>query len=301
MSNNTLNQQVIGGNSFPGVNNSITLGNDSTVATILKGSVTASDYDGVLIRSLPTNQQVIGGNSFPGVNNSITLGNNSTTSVYTPGIINSRHASGSQYISMVGNIFSLINTSNTGIPTDIKISSEDSVEYIDFIVGNNEVLKLNSNLLEIFVPINVYNKLSIYPGNYINWQVPTTDATITGNTISDFSTGATITAGDLVCLNSSAQWVLADADAQSTSIGLLGISMESKTSGQTMRVALPGSLVRFNTWNWTVGSPLYVSSTSGSMSHNIPTGTGKVVKTVGWAVNADYIYFYPSQDYQVLV
>ena len=105
---------------------------------------------------------------------------------------------------------------------------------------------------------------------------------------------------DLVYLGSGGKWLEADADATGTSINLLGIAMEAKTDGQAMNVALAGSFVRDDTWNWTIGVPLYVSGTLGAITATKPSGSGDVVRTVGYAVTADVIFFNPSSDYVTL-
>lgn len=51
-------------------------------------------------------------------------------------------------------------------------------------------------------------------------------------------------------------------------------------------------------WSWTVGSPLYVdASTAGAMTQTAPSGTGKIVQIVGWAMSATVIYFNPSNTW----
>jgi len=105
---------------------------------------------------------------------------------------------------------------------------------------------------------------------------------------------------DLVYLNANGKWLEADADATGTSINLLGIAMEAKTDGQAMNVALAGSFIRDDTWNWTIGVPLYVSGTIGEITATKPSGSGDVVRTVGYAVTADVIFFNPSSDYVTL-
>ena len=105
---------------------------------------------------------------------------------------------------------------------------------------------------------------------------------------------------DLVVLGSASKWLEADADAASTSINLLGIALEAKTDTQAMLVALSGSFVRDDTWNWTPGVPLYISGTLGAITATKPTGSGDIVRTVGYAVTADIIFFAPSSDYVTL-
>jgi hypothetical protein len=129
---------------------------------------------------------------------------------------------------------------------------------------------------------------------------PDTDHTANGPQTSTLNSGYSSTLMDLVYLGSGGKWLEADADATGTSINLLGIAMEAKTDGQAMNVALAGSFVRDDTWNWTPGEPLYVSGTLGAITATKPSGSGDVVRTVGYAVTADIIFFNPSSDYVTL-
>ena len=101
-------------------------------------------------------------------------------------------------------------------------------------------------------------------------------------------------------MGGSSKWLKADADQDTTSISLLGISLESKTDTQAMNVALPGSFVRDESWSWTPGVPLYMHTSDGSITATKPTGSGDVVRTVGFSVHAKYIFFNPSSDYMTL-
>jgi hypothetical protein len=135
---------------------------------------------------------------------------------------------------------------------------------------------------------------AIYDGS------PDSDHTATGPQTNTLAAGYSTTIMDLVYLGSSSKWLEADADATGTSINLLGIALEAKTDTQAMNVALPGSFVRDDTWAWTPGVPLYISNTLGAITATKPTGSGDVVRTVGFAVHADMIYFNPSSDYVTL-
>ena len=129
---------------------------------------------------------------------------------------------------------------------------------------------------------------------------PNTDHTANGPQTAILASGYSSTIMDLVYLGSSSKWLEADADATGTSINLLGIAMEAKTDTQAMNVALPGSFVRDDSWAWTPGVPLYISTTLGAITATKPTGSGDVVRTVGYAVTADVIFFNPSSDYVTL-
>jgi hypothetical protein len=54
-----------------------------------------------------------------------------------------------------------------------------------------------------------------------------------------------------------------------------------------------------SSWNWTsIGGELYLSSTTaGAMTQTQPSGSGDIVRVVGYAISADLIYFNPSQDW----
>ena len=129
---------------------------------------------------------------------------------------------------------------------------------------------------------------------------PGTDHTAVGPQTNTLAAGYGSAAMDLVYLGSGSKWLEADADATATSINLLGIALEAKTDTQAMLVALSGSFVRDDTFNWTPGVPLYISGTLGAITATKPTGSGDIVRTVGYAVTADVIFFAPSSDYVTL-
>ena len=124
--------------------------------------------------------------------------------------------------------------------------------------------------------------------------------TANGPQTNTYPAGYAATVMDLVYMGQDSKWLKADADQESTSIGLLGISLESKTDTQPMNVALPGSFVRSTTWGWTVGVPLYIHTTDGSITATKPTGSGDIVRTIGFSVQVEYIFFNPSSDYMTL-
>jgi hypothetical protein len=78
--------------------------------------------------------------------------------------------------------------------------------------------------------------------------------------------------------------------------GLLGIALAVAATDAALLVALPGSFVRVNAWNWTVGNTLYAGETAGAMQATIPTGADAIIRVVGFAIDADTIFFNPSSD-----
>jgi hypothetical protein len=112
---------------------------------------------------------------------------------------------------------------------------------------------------------------------------PSADHTANGPQTNTLNAGYGSAIMDLVYLNANGKWLEADADATATSINLLGMALEAKTDGQAM-----------------IGVPLYVSGTLGAITETKPTGSGDVVRTVGYSVTADIIFFAPSSDYVTL-
>jgi len=129
---------------------------------------------------------------------------------------------------------------------------------------------------------------------------PPTDHTATGPQTNTLNAGYAAAAFDLVILGSSSTWLEADADATGTSINMMGLTLAAASSGAAVNVALPGAFVRDDTFNFTPGAALYVSGTLGAMTHTKPTGSGDIVRTVGYALTADVVFFQPSSDFVVL-
>jgi signal peptidase I len=85
----------------------------------------------------------------------------------------------------------------------------------------------------------------------------------------------------------------ADADA-STTMPCKFLAGEGGT-GANIKIILPGSYVRNDSWNWTtLGGPLYVSTSVGTLTQTKPTGSGDQIQIVGYATHADRIFFYPD-------
>jgi len=89
-------------------------------------------------------------------------------------------------------------------------------------------------------------------------------------------------------------WSLTDADFASSSTNLLGMA----TGSEFNRGMLLRGYIYNSSWNWTsIGGELYLSTTQGEITQTQPTGSGDIVRIVGYAINADLIYFNPSQDW----
>jgi hypothetical protein len=102
--------------------------------------------------------------------------------------------------------------------------------------------------------------------------------------------------GKIYYLNGSGNWVLADADAIASSKGLLAVALgaASNTDGMLIRGAVtldhdPG----------TIGDVLYLSTTAGQASSTAPSGTGDVVRIIGYCLDSTngQILFDPDKSF----
>jgi hypothetical protein len=92
-------------------------------------------------------------------------------------------------------------------------------------------------------------------------------------------------------------WAIAQSNAESTSDNMLAIAIGSNSDqGMLLR-----GLYRFS-YNpgGNPGDPLYLSLTGGTVTSTAPSGTGEVVRIIGYKVDTNTIYFNPSNDYIVL-
>lgn len=102
-----------------------------------------------------------------------------------------------------------------------------------------------------------------------------------------------VLAGKIYGLSSgSPAWVISDADSDITT-KLLAIP---KSTNASLGMLLNG-ILRDALHGFTIGAPLYVSNTSGLFTNTAPTGTGDYVRVVGYAIDADHIYFNPDNTW----
>jgi len=101
--------------------------------------------------------------------------------------------------------------------------------------------------------------------------------------------------GDVCYIGSDGDAALADADAYATSSALF-MCLETVTTGNPASYLALG-IARDDTWTWTVGGLIYLSTTGttgNTLTQTAPTGTGDIVQIVGVATHADRMYFKPE-------
>jgi hypothetical protein len=147
--------------------------------------------------------------------------------------------------------------------------------------------------------LTVNNRLVVgTSAEYLFRTNPTTSLTSDGEYFGETITlGGNGTAENLYVWNDSnpGSWTIADANSVSGSIGLLGWNVSGGNE------YLIRGYIKNTAWSWTQGVILYISSTAGAIQAVQPTGSGDLVRIVGFALSSDEIFFDPSQDWVTLV
>jgi hypothetical protein len=114
------------------------------------------------------------------------------------------------------------------------------------------------------------------------------DDTWEGNSIFGLNAFATIAQWEAVYLNTSSAWALADANGVAT-YPARGLAAAAYSSGNAAEVVIRGT-VRNDAWSWTIGAPLYLSTTPGALTQTAPATSGDQIQVVGYALTADIAY-----------
>ena len=175
-------------------------------------------------------------------------------------------------------------------------SSSNNATKLSFKTGASEAATEKMSLSSAGI-LTITGDLKLSDASSVNISTPLlagADHTATGLTAQMLAGGA-ISAFDLVCIHTTTGEVVeADASAYSTA-RVIGIAPAAISDTATGTILLQG-FIRDDTWNWTTGSPVYLSETAGAMTHTAPTTDGAFVQVVGVALEPDVVYFNPSMD-----
>ena len=105
-----------------------------------------------------------------------------------------------------------------------------------------------------------------------------------------------MTAGAIYHYKSDGTWELADADAASTSDGLLAVALGASSDANGM---LLRGMVTLDHDPGAVGDVLYLSTTAGDATATAPSGNGDIVRIIGYCLDASngQIWFNPDSTF----
>ena len=126
---------------------------------------------------------------------------------------------------------------------------------------------------------------------------PTTELTTSVEGYGDIVTfgGGSLTAGNLYYLDSLGSWSSADANATSSSTGMLAFALGTSASdGMLVR-----GYIRNSGFTTSTGDVLYIGLTTGTITNTPPTQVGEVVRIVGYSIDGtnEVIYFSPDNSW----
>lgn len=107
-----------------------------------------------------------------------------------------------------------------------------------------------------------------------------------------FTAGENLAFGKVCYIKNDGKMWKTDADAETTSY-CIAMALESITADASGSFLLFG-VARDDSWTWTVGSPIYLSTDTGDITQTVPSGSGDIVHLVGIATHADRILFRPN-------
>jgi len=109
------------------------------------------------------------------------------------------------------------------------------------------------------------------------------------------SSGSTISQWAAVYIKSDGSIDLADANGSGT-YPSWGLAAASISNGSTGTIITMGN-VRNDSWSFTPGATVWLSTTAGSLTTTQPATTGDKIQAVGKALTATQLLLRPSQDY----
>ena len=106
-----------------------------------------------------------------------------------------------------------------------------------------------------------------------------------------------VAAGAIYYYNPSGDWVLADADAVASSSSLLAVALGTGTAS-TVGMLLRGMVTLAADPGNNPGVPLYIWTTAGQANRTAPSGSGDIVRVIGYNIaNGGYIWFNPDNTF----
>lgn len=106
--------------------------------------------------------------------------------------------------------------------------------------------------------------------------------------------GEALAADDVCYLNSSGKMVKADASADAQSRGMLSICTETLALDDVGTFVLKGF---YTAAGLTAGGLLYLGTTTGTWSAAPPSGSGDILRVLGYAVTTTQMFFDPDKTW----
>ena len=124
-------------------------------------------------------------------------------------------------------------------------------------------------------------------------EAPGTNLQATGVKVA-MTAGEALSFGDVLYFRNDGKVWKADANTAAMT-PVIGMAISTAAANGSVTVLMSG-IARNDSWNWTVGSKIYMGTVAGSIVTTAPSGSGDTVQVLGVATHADRVYFNPSND-----
>ena len=269
----------------------------SATGATLTNLSTTTETDFVVVASDGTLSKRTGGGSGSSGSSGSSGTAGSSGSSGSSGTAGSSGSSGSSGTAGTSGVSPTIsNDTNNRVTTAVGNGTLNAEENLTF---TGTILTLDGT--QVFTPGTAQNGISTRAD--IFWESTTLESS--GEFVRVSSVSSTRTQHALYNLGSS-NWVLADADAASTSTGFLGIAVSASTGNDFLIRGVYNILGNvLDGTSPAIGDPVYISTTAGQITVDAPTATGDIVRCCGHIIDtygsgrSTYykIYFNPSPDF----
>jgi len=111
----------------------------------------------------------------------------------------------------------------------------------------------------------------------------------TGDVLASQTAGTSLTIGNICYLRTNGQWFQANASQVSTGDGMLGIALNTASSSGGVDILIRGvvgtNIDMLTSVSSGVGQPIYLATTSGTMSQTAPSSENNIVRILGHYLN----------------
>jgi len=187
--------------------------------------------------------------------------------------------------------YSFTSDANTGVYLE-------DPDKLGLTAGGNVGLIIGSASVTSKVDFTVDDSDIILDGDS-NIQLDTAIAsTESSGTIIKFGSAMSMSAGQVMYGSNSMgslAWSATDADTNTKNI--IGLALGSSPTSDGL---LLNGIYHDASHGFTVGLPLYLSTTGGEMTTTAPSGSGDYVRVVGYAIDSNHIYFCPDNTWVII-
>jgi len=187
--------------------------------------------------------------------------------------------------------------SNSGSSQTLLIGDteeNDDTALIKFITVGKNQFSIDDDLVSVTAnEISLAANTDMSLGSASQILMSQAAASGSGGSGLSISAGTTsVTAGTVYAMSSFGSWISV-ANTSANAIRLLAVATGSSSNNGM----LTHGVFRKASHGYQLGSPLYLSSTSGTFTTTVPTATNSYARVLGYAISSDDIYFCPDNTW----